>query len=308
MITFSVLMDFTPEAENALAYAVALTRNLVSRQLRAEVYLIVPLPTATDPAAPYFPHTAGLRPAGAARRLHQHTYSVAQQVPCRSQLLTGPLDESLPALLDGSRSNVVVLGRPADDDGTAAPATALYLVQLLQQPLLIVPADFAAPAAAPSRVALDTDCQPVRLPANARHVSELLLCLLQDSRVLYLGAGRKAAARLLTELIPKAVGIHVYTANETAPAPEQLLQRFDEMGFLHELPHTVQTTYHSCVEEGIIETALANGAELLLFVARQRTLAGQRFEDSATAQLMQHCPIPALVVPEAAPVRWTRYA
>ncbi|MCC3160769.1 hypothetical protein LJ737_26265 [Hymenobacter sp. 15J16-1T3B] len=305
MTTFSVLMNGSAAADNALAYALMLVRYLRRHQQPVELRLLAVLPARHDAAAAYFPRPTGQSADALVAGLCAQAAELAAQGPCRFTLVTRNVAAELTQLFHFAAADVLVVGRPAD---TALPTarSLFYLCRLLPNPLLLVPAAFAAPAEVPARLALDTDGQAVRLPSSARRVTELLLSLRQDTRVLYLGSGRRAAGRLLAQLAPSTVGIHVYTADEPAPPPAALLARLAEIGLLGDLPHTLHTAYHSSVEEGILQLIQACEAELLLLVARQRTLPGEQFETSTSARLMLRSPIPALVVPEAAPVRWRR--
>ncbi|GAB3841377.1 hypothetical protein GCM10028821_48140 [Hymenobacter jeollabukensis] len=300
-------MNGSAAADNALAYALTLIRHLRSHQQPTELRLLAVLPAAHDAAAAHFPLPPGLSAAQLTARLCTQATELAAQGPCRLTLITRDVATELPQCLHPGAADVLVVGRPSDEDARAAHPL-FYLCRLLPNPLLVVPVAFGATTEVPTRLVLDTDGQAVRLPGSVRRVAELLLSLRQDTRVLYLGSGRRAATRLLAQLAPSTVGIHVYTAGEAPPAPATLLARFAEIGLLGDLPHTLHTTYHPSVERGILQLVQACDADLLLFVARQRTLPGEQFEASTSAQLMLHSPIPTLVVPEAAPVRWLRRA
>lgn len=304
MTTFNVLMDGTAAADNALAYATLLVRHLNGRQQPAAIRLLVVLPPPADPAAPYFPLPPWLSTTALLTQLGQQAAGLAAHVTCHLSLVTRNVAAELPPLLE-SDADILVIGRP---DAPPAPGAhpLFYLCRLLALPLLVVPAGFAPPSELPRRLVLDTDGLAVRLPASTRHATELLLSLRPDTRVLYLGSGRRAVSRLLAQLVPSAVGIHVYTADEPAPAAAALLARFAEIGLLGELPHSLHTAYHPSVEQGILQLVREYQADLLLFVARQCTLPGEQFEASAGAGLMLRSPIPALVIPEAAPVPWLR--
>lgn len=304
MTTFSVLMNGTASADNALAYALLLARYLHDRQQPVTLRLLAILPAAADPAAPYFPLPPHLSPSELLSRLGEQAMVLTAQLPCLLSFVTHDVATELPRLLAHGTADILVTGRP---DSLAAPDAhpLFYLCRLLPQPILVVPPTFA-PRGVPGRLVLDTDGLAVRLPASVQPTAELLLSLRPDTRVLYLGSGRRAASRLLAQLVPSMVGIHVYTDDEPAPAPSTLLARFAEIGLLGQLPHTMHTAYHPSVEQGILQLAREFSADLLLFVARQRTLPGEQFEASTSAALMLHSPIPTLAVPEAAPVRWLR--
>lgn len=307
MTTFSVLMNGTVAADKALAYALLLARHLRRKQQPTAIRLLAVLPDATDPAAGWFPLPPRLTPPELTARLSQQAAALTAQVPCQLSFILRDVAAELARLLPAGAGEILVVGRPDEPaDPTAHPL--FFLCRLLPHPLLVVPAAFALPGEVPGRLLLDTDGGPVRLPPSARHAAELLLSLRPDTRVLYLGSGRRAAARLLAQLAPSAVGIHIYTDDEPPPTPAALLARFAEIGLLGELPHTLHTAYHPSVERGVLQLVQAYGADLLLLVARQCSLPGELFDASASAALMLRSPVPTLVVPEAAPVRWPRRA
>jgi nucleotide-binding universal stress UspA family protein len=305
MTTFSVLMDFTAAADHALRYAGRLAAHLISRQRPAELRLLALLP---DPAeAEYFPAAARFDPTDLVAYLAAAAAALPAVVPCRTVLLTGPVGPRLAATLRAPAPGLLVLGRP-EAPVRAASSPILYLCRLVQHPLLVVPAGFAAATPAPTRLALDTDGLPVRLPPTAEPLAELMSSLRPHNHVHYLGAGPRAAEQLLRQLRPQTVGIHVYTATEPAPAPASVLARLAEIGLLAGLPHTLDLACHPSVEEGILQVAHAHRADLLACVARQQSLPEPAFYRSPSAGLMLRSPIPTLVVPEAAPVPWTRCA
>ncbi|RTQ44861.1 universal stress protein [Hymenobacter gummosus] len=304
MTTFNVLMDCSPAADDALRYAVQLVQHLLSRHLPAQLRLLAVLPASHDEAAPYFTALAGWTPRQAAGYLQRQLQALPPALRTDPEVVTGAVAAELALRLRPNGADILVLGRST---GTAAPLhhPSLYLCRLLPQPLLLVPAAASA-AAPPTRVVLDTDGLPVHLSRTAHHVADLLLSLCHDSRVLYLSPGRPAVRQLIQQLLPKAAGIHVYTADEPVPQPAEVLERLTEIGLLAGLPHTLHTAYHESVEQGIIELVQAHAADLLVFVARQFSLPEADFYQSPGAGLMQRSPVPTLVVPEAAPVPWTR--
>ena len=304
MTTFSVLMNGTASADNALAYALLLAQHLKVRQQPVRLRLLAVLPTPADPAAGYFQLPTQVAASELLSRLGEQAMRLTARLPCLLSFVTCDVATELPRLLGHGAADIVVVGRPEALAGPDAHPL-FYLCRLLPQPILVVPPTFAS-RTVPTRLVLDTDGLAVRLPASVRPTAELLLSLRPDTRVLYLGGGRRAVGQLLAQLAPSVVGIHVYTADEPAPAPNLLLSRFAEIGLLGQLPHTVHTAYHPSVTQGILQLAEEYDAELLLFVARQRSLPGEQFEASASAALMLRSPIPTLTVPEAAPVRWRR--
>ncbi|WP_400191655.1 hypothetical protein [Hymenobacter sp. B81] len=301
MLVLTVLADFTSATATALAYTHLLVAHLTARQLAVQVRIL----SVTTPLTVADSLYATPAPASAeqyAERQRQLAAFTDAGAICQHQLLTAPPAEVLPSLLKHDRQHdrlgMLVIGRHLPACSTLSQQLSLHLIRLIDHPLLLVPEDFAG-ATVPRRVVFDTDRQPVRLPESANAIPELLMQLVAN-RVHYLGEGPEAVEELLARLIPEALSIHVYTSAE-APPPGEIVDCVHETGLLAGLAHTVQTAYHASVVEGVIQTAVANAADLLIFVARQHTLPGDAFYHSSTAGFMLHTPIPMLVMPELVP-------
>lgn len=303
MVTLTVLADFSPASTNALDYALALANQLSGRQQPVHVQ-VISLPDGTLQAGKPVRRLRSPLPAQLAARLFTLHRLASARVACSHHLLPRPDLATAAELLGTDYQGLLVVGRPTASAGAEQPVSRL--IQHLQHPLLVVPETYTAHAA-PRRIALDIDCQPVHLPASAANVVELLLQL-KDNRVHYLSEGRAAVRTLLAQLQPEAVGIHVYSTAEAPVPPAGLAESLSGLGLLHDFAHTVHTACHASIGQGVIQAAVAAEADLLLFVARQQTLRGNRFATSTTAALMDTSPVPALAIPEAAPVPWTRYA
>ncbi|KUG09809.1 hypothetical protein ASU33_19250 [Solirubrum puertoriconensis] len=293
------MADFSGAAANALEYASFLARQLTARQLSVRLRV---LSVAADlsttqglSAAPTLPPLELLNQRLALLERLQNA-----SIPYTHELLQQPVAECLPDMMSAALPTVFICGR-TDTTAPSAEQTLLHLIRLVTHPMLLVPEQYREHAI-PQRIVFDTDRKPVHLSKSVAIVPEFLLQF-QTNRVLYLGQGRAGARRLLTRVIPEAVAIHIYTTAQ-APEPDDILANVHATQLLHGLSHTIQTNQHFSIEQGIIETALSNSADLLMFVARQQSLPGELFYGSPTAGLMLHTPIPALVIPEAAPVLW----
>ncbi|UYZ60866.1 hypothetical protein [Hymenobacter latericus] len=293
------MADFSGVAANALEYATFLARQLTTRQMSVRLRVLsvaADLGTADGLLAhPTLPPLPALEQRLATLERLRET-----SVTYTHELLQRPVAECLPEMLSASLPSVLICGR-ANLPANAAEHPVLQLIRLVTQPLLLVPEHYHEHVI-PQRIVFDTDRRPAHLPKSVSIVPEFLLQF-QTNRVLYLGQGRAGARRLLTRVIPEAVAIHIYTTAQ-APEPDDILANVHATQLLDGLSHTIQTNQHSSIEQGIIETALSNAADLLMFVARQQSLPGSRFYNSPTAGLMLRTPIPALVIPEAAPVLW----
>ncbi|GAA4009334.1 hypothetical protein GCM10022408_21770 [Hymenobacter fastidiosus] len=68
---------------------------------------------------------------------------------------------------------------------------------------------------------------------------------------------------------------------------------------------------HDNYAEGVLAAVADTGADLVVVLARQRSYLGELFHRSVTAQLLERCPVPVLVLPatiEAAPATLTHRA
>jgi nucleotide-binding universal stress UspA family protein len=59
---------------------------------------------------------------------------------------------------------------------------------------------------------------------------------------------------------------------------------------------------HDNYAEGLLAAVADTGADLVVVLARQRSYLGELFHRSVTAQLLERCPVPVLVLPVAAAV------
>ena len=59
---------------------------------------------------------------------------------------------------------------------------------------------------------------------------------------------------------------------------------------------------HDNYAEGLLTAVADTKADLVVVLARQRSYLGELFHRSVTAQLLEHCPVPVLVLPVAADV------
>lgn len=298
MLTFNLLTDFSTASANALRYVVLLTRHVMS-----QVHLVYVLPVPTAPGAEFF-RVAGtqLTFQQAEKKLAARAQEMNRYVPCTYEVITAAPAQVLARLLGRRPLSVTVVGSNYSGRTVTEPwlSTALYLVRTCPQPLLVVPAVYQA-REAPHRVVFDTDGRfSTSLAESARPLTELLYRLTRRGQSLQLSPAPGAVDTLLTKLVPTVVGIHIYTA-EHGPAEAEVAGRIGKSGLLEGVAYTIQTSRHSCVEEGILRVVAQQRAELLAFVTRQLTFAGPEFFESITARLLLRSFIPVLTVPEATP-------
>ncbi|RPD45019.1 hypothetical protein DNI29_20235 [Hymenobacter sediminis] len=295
MLTFHVLTDFSATAANAMQYAVA-----VARHVGGQVWLWHILPDEDTPEGSCF-HTGPdeIDVSIRHRKLAALATQVPLEVPCSYEVIAfrNPIERLNEALGLGTGHVVVVgNGNPAKLLTPATRSTALHLVRQLTQPLLVVPNTFRA-GPVPRRIVLDTDRRAVRLPAAAATIPGLLAQLTHSRYPLTLTHLPGDVERLLAQLLPEVIGIHVYTS-PASPAMEEIADRLHQSGLLRGVAHTVATTRFPCVELGIRHVAARHRADLLSFVTRQRTFAGEQFLQSVTAGLLAHSSIPVLTIAE----------
>ncbi|QDA59044.1 universal stress protein [Hymenobacter jejuensis] len=294
---FNVLTDFSVTSANALQYAMVLAKHV-----KARINLIHVIPSAAERGvgSVWTMSTPAPTPAQATDMLQILARQVEQQVPCTYEVLYGAAAPSLPQLLEHTGNSVTVVGNAFPQKPTAATTSssvALHLIRMVQQPLLVVPLTYSY-RGLPRRVVLDTDRLPVRLPHSARLVPELLAQLVSNSEPMLLSEAPGDVDQLLSRLIPAVVGIHVYTS-EHSPLMAEVADEIQNMGLLEGVAHTVSTSRYPCIEQGIRYAAAREGADMLSFVARQKTYSDALFYTSVTARLIASSRIPVLTCPEA---------
>lgn len=294
MLTFHILTDFSAAATNAVQYAAVLARH-VGGCLR----LWHVLPEEEGQYQTYFSRSSQVPDEAAAELQLAHLAAqVTHEAPCTWQvLLTDPIAH-FTSLLTDATGHVLVVGNanPAKPMTGAHLSTALYLVRQLAQPLLVVPITFRA-GPVPRRIVLDTDRRAVRLPPAAQTIPGLLAQLTYARHPLLLSHLPGDVDTLLTRIIPQVVGIHVYSS-EASPEMEEIAAKVRQTGLLEGVAHTVASTRHPSIEQGIRHAAARYRADLLSFVTRPRTYPGEQFLHSVTAGLLAHSHIPVLTIAE----------
>ncbi|MFD2785244.1 universal stress protein [Hymenobacter rubripertinctus] len=292
------MTDFSGAAANALHYAVVLAQYVGAR---IQLWHIAADAGIGAVATAYFSLPAQpLTPAQALQLLTQQSRQVNRLVPCQAALISAAALHDLAAPAGGGPAHhVLVVGnsRPIKSVSSAETSTALHLIRTMRHPLLVVPLTYRV-GGIPRRIVLDTDHRAVRVPVTAETIAALLARLTASPRPLTLTHLPADVDHLLQQVIPAILGLHVYTG-EKAPELRETAHQIRQTGLVSDLAHTVATVRHSSVEEGIRHAAMRHGAELLVFIARQRTCAGPRFLRSVTAGLLAHSRIPVLAVPEA---------
>ncbi|RYU76037.1 universal stress protein [Hymenobacter persicinus] len=163
------------------------------------------------------------------------------------------------------------------DASPSAPANLLAacaeLLRAGHQPLLVVPAG-AAPTL-PRRVLIAADREPFALAPAAQPLRQLL-----------------------ARLAPALVVAHVSSGGQDDAGCGAALHAVQVSGLVSGLPTPELRGYeHDHSDQGLLAAVQDTRAELMLVLARQRSYLSDLFHRSVTAQLLEHCPVPVLVLP-----------
>ena len=271
-----VFAGFYPPARRAIQYAdilaeavggqlVLLHVNRASlldpNDLIAQGYHQQELARQTDTAAILYQQAEGLRTTATVEVATDLLPAVAQDLARRYQ----------PALF--------VLSQ-ADDDRPAAAdlvTTAAELLRAGGYPLLVV-APTAPAEHPPRRILIAADREPFALAPEASALRPLLA-------------------------LPgvQVVVAHVSSGVEDDEGCALALRAVQASGLVEGLPVPELRGYqHAHYDQGVIEAARDAQADLVVVLARQRSYLGELFHRSVTAHLLEHCPVPILVLPVAA--------
>lgn len=264
-----VLTDFSAVTNRALAYSAAL-----ALPLRAQLVLLHVLHDGLlAPSAYNSRHTRqGERKTLDALQI----LAAAQPVPAEVDVSEDFLPDAVQEAVRRHHPLLVVLGRPgtAYEPSEIVTSTAMDLLHHAACPLLVVPTVGLDACAPPHRVLLAVDGESFRLYQQQQVLSQLL-----------------AAGGTLDV-------VHVRPDNTAQPGAAAVLQTIRANKLAEHLEE-------SCLHEvclpsvvgGVLQEADRQKADLLVVVARRHSLLGGLFHRSVTAQLVQECPIPVLVLP-----------
>jgi len=170
----------------------------------------------------------------------------------------------------------------ADDDRPGAADLLTSCVDILRAgsyPLLVVSA--TAPAGnPPRRILIAADRESFALAPEAEALRPLLA-------------------------LPgvEVIVAHVSSGVEDDEGCALALRAVQASGLVDSLPVPELRGYqHEHYAQGVLAAALDTRADLVVVLARQRSYLGDLFHRSVTAQLLQTCPVPVLVLPTAAAV------
>ena len=277
-LSLIVFAGFYPPARRANQYADMLAQAVAGRlvllhvnraslfdpnDLLAQGYHQEELTRQTDTSAILYQQAEGLQTTATVEVATDLLPAVAQDLAQRYQ----------PALF--------VLSQ-ADEDRPAAADLLTSCVEILRAgsyPLLVVSP--TAPAEhPPRRILIAADREAFALAPEAAALRPLL-------------------ARPGVEVIVA----HVSGGVEDDEGCALALRAVQASGLVEGLPVPELRGYqHENYEQGVLTAARDTRADLVVVLARQRTYLGDLFHRSITAQLLQNCPVPVLVLPTATSV------
>lgn len=265
-----ILTDFFEAANQALNYATNLAEPLGARL----VLLHVRRDSVLDPEM-FTGGLSNLSREAIALALNSTTRQLS--VPVVVEVGHGRVAFAVADAVTRHHPTLVVLGRP---DHSAIPdelvqTTSLDVLRTNPYPMLVVPHQVAT-TAPPRRVLLAVDGEEFTLGEHASVIGQLFAALGAELTVLHVAPNEAA------------------TVDDAA-----ILDSVTRTGLTTDLPGVVRTrvvTGKSPVE-GILATAQAAEFDMVALIGRQRSVLGQLFHRSVTAQVLLHSQLPVLVLP-----------
>jgi nucleotide-binding universal stress UspA family protein len=269
MLTLLVLTDFSPAADHALQYAAALAApggaHLVLLHVRPSLL-----------SANAFTAAPGVETdEDAYALLRQRLQQLPAELPASGAVSNGELAAEVAAAVHQREAALVLVGRPSQDyvPDELAHTSSLDLLHHLPCPLLVVPTPTEA-AAPPRRALLAVDDQPLPRTPNTAGLQPLL------------------AQTALTV---------AFVADEASPDPARAFSNAQQAGLLAGFgPASARGVAQAEPAVGIAEAAAQEQPDLLVLVARRRSLLGRLFHQSVTAAVVRAARVPVLVLPEHA--------
>ena len=264
-----VLTDFFKAADRALDYATSLAAPLRARLVLLHVRRDSPLDA--DALSGVF---TNLSAQGIALAMNGLTHDLP--VPVVAEVGHGRL---LPVVADAvSRHQpvLIVLGRPDREElpDELSSTTALEIMQHVPYPMLVVPATLSS-TTAPCRLLLAVDGEEFSLGEYAGMARHLFDSLKAEVTVLHCAA-------------------HTHTKADAAAALNSVLQTGLTLNLM---PPVLRQVVAASPAEGILATARPTEYDAVVLLARRRSVLGQLFHHSVTAQVLLHSKIPVLVLP-----------
>ncbi|UYZ60368.1 universal stress protein [Hymenobacter latericus] len=265
MDTIVVLTDLSPAAEQARRYAAQVAAPLGARVVLLHLSQELTLPSnATETSAEI------------RRTLPAKLQALADEmlVPTTAEVVEGNFDEDIDAIIERYNPMLLVLGLTQANSYFEALLSnrALNMLRYGACPVVLVPA--SAALTPPYRVVLAVDGEAFTVP--------------------------QAAAAVLDEVFTTwAVSPTVVnTVGSAAKASIAALQQVQASGLLRgEQQLNYQQPVVKAPEEGILRVVAEQRANLLVMIARRRSLLGQLFHRSVTSRVLRSTNVPVLLLP-----------
>ncbi|GAB3841339.1 universal stress protein [Hymenobacter jeollabukensis] len=268
MLTLLVLTDFSPAADHALQYAAKL-----AAPGGAHLVLLHVRPSLLSPNALT---ASSATEEDANTLLRQRLQSLPTGLPASAAVASGEVAAEVAAAVRQREAAVVIVGRPelGPVPDELVHTTSLGLLRHLPCPLLVVP-HHAAGAVPPQRALLAVDDQP--LP-------------------------RTPGTTALRPLLGQAALTVAFVADEEVAAdPERAFNNARLAGLLAGFGPVQERGFANAeVAAGIADATALVQPDLLVLVARRRSLLGSLFHRSVTAAVVRAATVPVLVLPEHA--------
>ncbi|MBC6609874.1 universal stress protein [Hymenobacter sp. BT507] len=204
-----------------------------------------------------------------------HSLVCQLPIPAVAEVGQGLLPDVVADAIRRYHPLLLVLSRPAADNvpDELATTTALQLLRTSSIPLLVVP------------------------PATAKTTAPQHVLLAADGAAFGLGEHGDALRHVLAALHAPITLVHV-TESATQHTAAQAYETIAATGLTRGLPR-VSTSHicHASPAEGLLQAVAEQRADLLVVLARPRSVWGELFHRSVTAQLLLHSPVPMLVLP-----------
>ena len=201
------------------------------------------------------------------------------RAPATLEMATDLLPEMARDLAKKNQPALFVMGRPGPEKISFEHLSpiAMELLREVHLPVLLVPLAVPAPAL-PRRVLIAADDENF-VPADAHG----------------------AVHQLLSSLGAELTVAHVTPLEDDASCA-RALHAVQHSGLTKGLPEPALRGYQAeQPAAGLLEAIRHTQADLVVVLARTRSYLGELFHKSVTAQVIQHSPVPVLVVPAKAP-------
>ncbi|RAK69493.1 universal stress protein [Hymenobacter edaphi] len=267
---FVVLTDFSPAAERALRYTIQLAGQVDGRLVLLHVYQDPLLePEAAMVTLPLVLQSRKRVLAELAARARQ------LELPTETHLSVDMLSDAVAEVVAQHHPLLLALGR--EQHSTLVERLlrlqAGPILQTARYPLLLVPESWPA------------DAPPRRLVVAA------------DGHGFWLTPESLALGELIARWQPRTTVVHVGPAHGPSRATVgfEAVRRCELFGPLSD--NSLYEVREEATAAGIVHAVAELQADLLVVLARPHTFLDGLFHRSVTAQLLQHSPVPVLVLP-----------